>query len=97
VIAIDQDPLGKQGSRVWHSEAGDQEIWTRPLADGSVAVALFNRGAAAASMKVLWADIGLSKHGSATDVWTSRRVDASAPEYEATVPSHGVVMLRVSR
>ena len=26
VIAIDQDPLGKQGSRVWASEAGDQEI-----------------------------------------------------------------------
>ncbi|MEO8336485.1 MAG: glycoside hydrolase family 27 protein, partial [bacterium] len=27
VIAIDQDPLGKQGSRVWATAAGDQEIW----------------------------------------------------------------------
>jgi alpha-galactosidase len=95
VIAINQDPLGKQGSRAWVS--GDQEIWTRSLADGSVAVALFNRGAVAAPMKVRWADIGLGKHGAATDVWTSRHVDAGAPEYETTVPSHGVVMLRVGR
>ena len=97
VIAIDQDPLGKQGSRVRASAAGDQEIWTRQLADGATAVALFNRGTAAAPMKVRWADVGLGNHGAATDVWTLRRVDTAAPEYEALVPSHGVVMLRVAR
>jgi alpha-galactosidase len=95
VIAIDQDPLGKQGSRAWAS--GDQEIWTRQLADGATAVAFFNRGSAAAPMKVRWSEIALSKHGATTDVWTSQRVDTSAPEYEALVPSHGAVMLRVAR
>src|SRR5207248_3587474 len=39
VIAIDQDRAGKQGRRAWKS--GDVEIWTRPLADGSFAVAAF--------------------------------------------------------
>ncbi len=36
VIAIDQDPLGKQASRVVKS--GDLEVWSRPLADGGQAV-----------------------------------------------------------
>ena len=48
VIAIDQDPAGKQGKRL--SQSGDSEIWVRDLADGSKAIALFNRGAAAADM-----------------------------------------------
>jgi alpha-galactosidase len=41
VIAIDQDRLGKQADRVWAE--GSQEIWARPLADGSKAVGIFNR------------------------------------------------------
>jgi alpha-galactosidase len=41
VIAVDQDKLGKQGSRAWKS--GDQEIWTRLLSGGAMAVAIFNR------------------------------------------------------
>ena len=46
VIAIDQDPLGKQAKRV--SKQGDLEVWARPLANGAYAVGLFNRGPAAA-------------------------------------------------
>src|SRR6185437_7648512 len=39
VIAIDQDPEGHQAKRV--AQNGDQEIWSRPLAGGATAVALF--------------------------------------------------------
>ena len=42
LIAVDQDPAGVQGRRV--RKEGDQEIWAKPLHDGSVAVALLNRG-----------------------------------------------------
>ncbi len=35
VIAVDQDPLGKQASPV---KNGDLETWVKPLADGDVAV-----------------------------------------------------------
>ena len=40
VIAIDQDPLGKQAERIYAE--GPIEIWARPLADGSAALAVFN-------------------------------------------------------
>ncbi|CAK1584743.1 unnamed protein product [Parnassius mnemosyne] len=40
VIAVDQDPLGKQGLRVWTGSGC--EIWNRELADGSYAIAFVN-------------------------------------------------------
>src|SRR5262245_40331042 len=52
VIAIDQDPAGKQGRQAWKS--GAQEIWVRELAGGDRAVAIFNRAAEAASIAVKW-------------------------------------------
>src|SRR5215831_3181936 len=58
VVTVDQDREGKQGKRVWKS--GEQEVWTRPLSGGALAVAFFNRSAEAAKISVGWADIGVS-------------------------------------
>jgi alpha-galactosidase len=52
VIAVNQDKGGKQGSRVWKS--GDQEVWTRSLAGGDNAVAIFNRAAEPAKVSRPW-------------------------------------------
>jgi alpha-galactosidase len=94
VIAVDQDRLGKQGSQAWKS--GDQEIWTRQLSGGDMAVAFFNRAKDEAKISVKWADIGVPANRKARDLWLHQNVDTSAPEYTATVPGHGVVMLRIS-
>jgi alpha-galactosidase len=94
VIAIDQDPLGKQASPV---KNGQFETWIKPLADGSVAVGVVNLGSAAAEATVKAADLGLG--GSvkkARDLWAHKDVKFSGGAYAATVPSHGVLMLRVS-
>jgi alpha-galactosidase len=98
VIAIDQDKLGQQGRRV--SKSGDTEIWTRQLSDGAQAVALFNRGASPANILVKWSDLGLKsapKH--VRDLWAHSdvKLDRKSGEYSATVPSHAVVLLRVSK
>ncbi|HLJ57810.1 MAG TPA: putative Ig domain-containing protein [Chthonomonadaceae bacterium] len=44
VLAVDQDPLGKQARRVKEDKARGIEVWARPLFDGTIAVGLFNRG-----------------------------------------------------
>jgi len=93
VIAIDQDAGGRQGARAWQD--GDREIWTRELADGSRAVALFNRGDAPASITARWSSLGIRARR-ARDLWAHRDV-APGSEYTATVAAHGVVLLRVSR
>lgn len=92
VIAVDQDKLGRQGFRV--SKDGDLEIWKRPLAGGAVAVGLFNRGPAAASMSVRWSDLGIKNNPKIRDLWAHRNLQAPG-SYSAQVSSHGVVLLRV--
>jgi alpha-galactosidase len=95
VIAIDQDKEGKQAHRVWQS--GDQEIWMRPLAGGDYAVALFNRGASEAKMTAHWADLGISgSPARVRDLWAHQDVAGAKTEHSATVPSHGVVLVRLS-
>ena len=92
VIAIDQDKAGKQGRRV--SKAGDQESWVRELAGGDHAVAIFNLAADPATATVHWTDLGLKKAPSRIrDVWN--HTDVKGAEYSATIPGHGVVMLRI--
>jgi alpha-galactosidase len=56
IIAVDQDPLGRAARRVRGD--GRTEVWARPLADGSVAVALLDRGAAPADVTVTAAEVG---------------------------------------
>jgi len=97
VIAIDQDRGGKQATRV--SKSGDQEIWVKQLAGGGQAVALFNRSDKDANVSVKWADIGVKKTPKhLRDLWEHKDIQLDKkPEYEATVPGHGVVLLRVSK
>ena len=95
VIAVDQDPLGKQGRRL--SQSGDQEVWIRDLSGNAKAVVLFNRGTDAAKMTLKWSDAGVSGKPKIRDLWAHQDVAAEGPEFSATVPGHGVVTLRVSR
>jgi alpha-galactosidase len=93
VIAIDQDPLLIQG----HPLPGDPRVIVKPLADGAAAVALFNADADPESIRTDAAAIGLN----AADCYTARDLWAHAEatttgDVDATVPGHGVAMLRVS-
>jgi alpha-galactosidase len=92
VIAVDQDKAGKQGRRAW--KGGEQEIWVRDLAGGAHAVALFNRAADSAPMVIQWADLKL-KPARVRDLWEHKDIKLHGAEYSATVPGHGVVLLRV--
>jgi alpha-galactosidase len=91
VIAVDQDALGVQGKAV--RREGTTEVWTKPLADGGVAVALFNRGEAAATMSVTPVDAGLETVQAVRDLWAGVDLEASLKVF--AVPAHGVVLLKV--
>jgi alpha-galactosidase len=93
VIAVDQDKLGKQGDRV--KQDGDLETWSRPLSGGAVAVGLFNRSKADASMTLKLSDIHMVSPSKITDLWTGKPVTAKDGTITATVPTHGVLMLRI--
>jgi len=95
VIAVDQDPLGKQGTEV--SSAGGLDVLAKPLANGDVSVALFNETGSAATISTTAAAIGKTGASSytLTDLWTGATSATSGP-ISASVPAHGTVMVRVS-
>eukprot|EP01065_Artemidia_motanka_P037879 TRINITY_DN46782_c0_g1_i1.p1 TRINITY_DN46782_c0_g1~~TRINITY_DN46782_c0_g1_i1.p1 ORF type:complete len:417 (+),score=88.14 TRINITY_DN46782_c0_g1_i1:63-1253(+) len=76
VIAVNQDPLGKQGSRLHGGPlaSGATNVWARPLSGGRFAMVLINTGAAAADVTcdaACFAQIGVKpgNHVAAKDLW----------------------------
>jgi alpha-galactosidase len=96
VIAIDQDKAGHQGDRVMTE--GPLEVWMKPLADGSKAIAIFNRWTMPLTL-----DVSLAKFGFRNapvklhDVWEHQDLPDAHGNYLANVPPHGVVMLRATQ
>jgi alpha-galactosidase len=98
VIAIDQDPYAKPVRRL--SVEGKSEVLVRSLAGDAMAVALFNRGDQPAEISFRWDSLELGaglggKNLEARDLWKHTDVSVSGDTLTATVPKHGVVLLRV--
>jgi alpha-galactosidase len=93
VVAVDQDPAGKQGDRVWAE--GPMEIWSKPMADGSQAVGMFNRQSGPLTFAVDFAKLGFTGRVKVRDLWAGKDLGVMNAPYSATVPAHGVVLLRV--
>lgn len=99
VIAVDQDPLGRQGTPV---VAGVNGLWilAKPLADGDRAVVLFNSGDTSQDVRTSTRQAGFAgaRSGPAayelTDLWTGARSQTRGP-ITAAVPAHAVVMYRI--
>jgi alpha-galactosidase len=94
-IAIDQDSMGIQGRRV--HKAGDLEVWSKQLADGGRAVALLNRGASEQTIAANWRDLGYPEtlKASVRDLWEHKDLSSATGSFSASVPSHGVVLVRI--
>jgi alpha-galactosidase len=95
IIAIDQDTLGRQASRV--QKNGDAEVWSRPLADGGRAVLLFNRGKEPANIAIEWPTLGYPATLSVTvrDVWAAKNLPRTKGRIGANVKPHDVVVYRI--
>jgi alpha-galactosidase len=93
VIAIDQDPAVKHPKRT--AGEGKTEVWTRELQGGAVVVAMFNREDDAKAMTVSWPKLGVKAGGRARDLWKQEDVQLSGDSFTATVPKHGVLLLRL--
>ena len=94
-IAINQDPLGRQGVKV--RDDGDLEVWSKVLHDGSRAVVLFNRSEKKANIGVRWTEIGYPAHLNAKvrDIWRTADLGTFGGGFEVEVASHAVVMCTI--
>jgi len=95
VLAIDQDALGRQAHR--QVAVDGYQVYVKSLADGSVAVGVFNLDDSVRHVSVNWRNLGLEGYKVVRDVW--RQVDrGSAGEgLTGVVMPHGVLLLRLRK
>jgi alpha-galactosidase len=94
VIAIDQDPLGRQGYRAGMQQ--DLEVFVKPLQGGDTAVCLFNRGDQEKKLDFVWKDFAIAGNHRIKDVWKNADAGTTATPLHATIGRHQVILLRLS-
>jgi len=98
IIAINQDPLGIQGTLV--SSYDGFSVWTKQLVDGSIAVALLNGGNYGTPLPVvaLWNEIGLPQNSTATvrDLYTHQNLGLFKGSFTTDVNPHGIVLTKIT-
>lgn len=92
VLAVNQDPLCKQGYRV-ADRKGEWEIWAKDLADGSKAVALFNLSGEDRVLDVTREQLGMT--GSVRDLWRQKDLGLLGDRFSAMINPHGAVLVKV--
>ncbi len=94
VIAIDQDPLGKQAQQV--IKAGTYQIWIKELEDGNKALAIFNLSDKNDVIRFHWSDLGLSAKQKVRDLWRQKDLGNFNSMFATVVASHGVTLIKIS-
>lgn len=107
VIEVNQDPLGKSAKLVLEEQG--VQVWLKQLEDGAYALGIFNTadfGKTPASY-FRWEDeqaanytldfnkLKLKGLFNVRNVWTQKDIGANAKSFKATIPHHGVVMLKL--
>ena len=86
IIAINQDALGKAAQRVVNTDT--HQIFVRPLADGSHAVAILNSSDAPMTIAADFRKLGLTGKYVVRDVWKHRDIAKNATKWKGRVESH---------
>ncbi len=108
VLAIDQDPLGQQATRI--SKKNGEEIWAKRLEDGSMAVGMFFVGEdtgdpvqsfpwediPSAKIALNASDLGIQGKFIARDIWKQSDIGTFAESFTAEVPYHGVLLVKIT-
>lgn len=96
VIAIDQDKLGHEGTRVYSE--GEVDVWTRHLSGGAMAIAVVNAGpdrVATHPIHLSLAKLGLHGTQTATDLWTGKEMQLS-DNMPLEIPAHDILLVRIA-
>ncbi|WSY18994.1 NPCBM/NEW2 domain-containing protein (plasmid) [Embleya sp. NBC_00896] len=96
VIAVDQDPLGKQGTVV--SNSGGLVVMVKELANGDRAVSLTNETWTTATVSTTTDALGIANRGpyQLKDLWTKAVSTNTTGTISASVPSHATVAYRIT-
>jgi alpha-galactosidase len=96
VLALDQDPLGKEATCVWTNQ--NVRLYIKELADGGRGAGFFNLGNRPVTLDFTqFAAIGVSGNLHVRDLWRQQDLPDANPGAGAlslTIPAHGVVLYK---
>jgi alpha-galactosidase len=98
VLAIDQDPLGKEAATVLTD--GSVRVYEKELADGGRALGFFNLGTTPAELPFNeLAKLGFTGKQAVRDLWRQKDVavvNAADGVLPLTIPAHGVLLYKLT-
>ena len=95
VLAVDQDPLGVQASRI--QQVDGYEIWLRPLYDGTMAVAVLNRLKEENEITIHWKDIRVEGTQPVRDLWLQKDLGAVDQQVKVTLEPHSSCLYKIGQ
>ena len=96
VIAIDQDRLGREGTRAYSE--GEVDVWTRQLSGGAMAVAVINAGPDRYSthpFHLSLTKLGLHGPQKSKDLWTGKEITLTE-NMPLEIASHDILLVRIA-
>jgi alpha-galactosidase len=104
VIAINQDPLGKQAIR-W-LDMGNKEVWVKFLKNDELAICFMNRSDFPWKENHNWERLNIYHGGKVIkfkkkmyairDLWKHKGLQTTQKSLELNIPSHGVLMVKLT-
>ncbi len=94
VLAINQDALGKQASRV--ATIGAIDVYRKELEDGTLAFAFFNRGDIPHTITAKLDRLGMNAKQQARDLWRQKDLGTFEKAMPVTVQPHNVILLKMT-
>jgi len=95
VIAINQDALAKPAKKIFHKN--QVQVWTKELQDGSTAIGIFNLDDKPNKQIIDFASLKLSSKLKLRDAWRQKELGSFSNSYSATLPAHGVILLKANK
>lgn len=95
VLDVDQDPAGHPAAQVTGSRL--MQVWSKPLADGTVAVGLFNLTDAPHQLWVSLAKVGLAGAQPVRDLWLHQDLGDFTGTFATDLPAYGVALIKVGK
>jgi alpha-galactosidase len=97
VIAIDQDKLGKQASRVYSE--GEVDVWVRDLSGGAKAIAVLNAGSDRYSthpFHLSLSKLGLHGEQKGKDLWAGTDITLT-DNMPLEIASHDILLVKIDK
>ncbi|MDQ2800784.1 MAG: putative Ig domain-containing protein, partial [Armatimonadota bacterium] len=95
MLDVDQDPAGHHATQI--ASTRTMQVWSKPLADGTVAVGLFNTGDDVQRLRVTLAQIGMNGTQPVRDLWLHQDLGDFTGAFATDVPSHGVALVKIGK